>query len=82
MPLLAVPCGFVLANLEAGQPFTVRLAMPLEGTLAIEDLVYGTVQFQYDTVDDQVRGGRSAFRLDAWHQPDMPLGPHADFAEK
>ncbi len=37
-----------------GVPYTVRLAVPLDGVTAYSDLVYGDVTFENRTVDDQV----------------------------
>lgn len=39
---------------EEGLPYTVRLAVPLEGTTGYTDLVFGDVTFDNRTVDDQV----------------------------
>lgn len=41
-------------KLAAGVPHTVRLAVPLEGTTAYSDLVYGDVQVENRFIDDQV----------------------------
>jgi len=37
-----------------GQPYTVRLAVPLEGTTRYDDLVFGSVEVENRHVDDQV----------------------------
>jgi glutamyl-tRNA synthetase len=38
----------------AGEPHVVRLKVPDEGTLAIDDLVHGRIEWQVDTIEDQV----------------------------
>ena len=44
----------VQANLEAGMPFVVRLAMPLEGTTVFDDAIRGKVEYENKLIDDQV----------------------------
>ena len=39
---------------ESGQPFVVRLKVPLSGTITLNDLVRGEVTFDFSTIDDQV----------------------------
>jgi len=41
-------------RVAAGEPHTVRLAVPLEGRTACSDAVYGDISFENRTVDDQV----------------------------
>lgn len=38
----------------SGAPFTIRLAVPLEGRTTYNDLVYGEISFENRLVDDQV----------------------------
>lgn len=42
------------ARIAAGERHVIRLAMPKEGQITIEDGLRGPVQFQYSTIDDQV----------------------------
>jgi len=44
----------VQANIDAGTPFVIRLAMPLEGKTVFEDAVRGKVEYENKLVDDQV----------------------------
>ncbi|PLX69382.1 MAG: glutamate--tRNA ligase [Denitrovibrio sp.] len=44
----------VQANIDAGMPFVVRLKAPLEGTIAFEDMVRGTIETPVNMVDDTV----------------------------
>lgn len=44
----------VKANIDAGMPFVIRLAMPLEGKTVFEDAVRGNVEYENKLVDDQV----------------------------
>ncbi len=44
----------VAANLAAGEPFTVRLKVPLEGSTTFRDELRGDVTFDHTNVDDQV----------------------------
>jgi glutamyl-tRNA synthetase len=39
---------------SAGTPYTVRLAVPLEGKTTYRDLVYGEITFENKLIDDQV----------------------------
>ncbi len=49
-----LPAEEVQANLDAGQPYTVRLKVPLEGETRFIDEVRGPVTIQNAEVDDQV----------------------------
>ena len=51
----------VQANIAAGMPFVVRLAMPLEGTTVFEDAIRGKVEYENKLVDDQV-----LIKTDGW----------------
>jgi glutamyl-tRNA synthetase len=42
------------AHDAAGDPYTIRLAVPYEGTTSYDDLVFGHIAFDNRTVDDQV----------------------------
>jgi glutamyl-tRNA synthetase len=44
----------VQANVDAGMPFVVRLAMPLAGVTVFEDAVRGKVEYENRLIDDQV----------------------------
>eukprot|EP00035_Acanthoeca_spectabilis_P033570 m.24351 g.24351 ORF g.24351 m.24351 type:complete len:231 (+) comp6066_c0_seq2:60-752(+) len=45
----------VRARLEGGAAHTVRLRVPREGKMVVQDEVYGAVAFSNDGIDDQVR---------------------------
>jgi glutamyl-tRNA synthetase len=49
-----IPKGEAARRLAAGEPHTVRLAMPLEGVTVFEDKLRGRVEFQNAGIDDQV----------------------------
>ncbi|MDQ2985815.1 MAG: glutamate--tRNA ligase [Armatimonadota bacterium] len=51
----------VQANVDAGMPYVVRLAMPLEGTTVFEDAIRGKVEYENKLVDDQV-----LLKTDGW----------------
>ena len=51
----------VAANIDAGMPYVVRLAMPLEGTTVFEDAIRGKVEYENKLVDDQV-----LIKTDGW----------------
>jgi glutamyl-tRNA synthetase len=38
----------------AGEPHTIRLVVPLEGKIAVDDKLRGTVEFAVEQIDDQV----------------------------
>jgi len=44
----------VVAHLQAGTPWVVRLKMPTEGETVIRDLLRGDVRYQNGLVDDQI----------------------------
>ena len=50
----ALPPTERAARLAAGESAVIRLAMPLDGTLTITDLIRGPIQFAADTQDDPV----------------------------
>jgi glutamyl-tRNA synthetase len=47
----------------SGAPFTVRLAMPREGTIAWHDAVFGDMSWEYRLIDDQVIVKSDGFAL-------------------
>ncbi len=49
-----IPKDEALARVRAGEPHTVRLAMPLEGETAFHDLLRGEVSYANEQMDDQV----------------------------
>ncbi len=51
---LALSKEEVASRLAAGEPATIRLKMPTEGTLTHHDLIRGDVTFRYDLLDDSV----------------------------
>lgn len=44
----------IQANLDAGKPYVVRLAIPAGETIAFEDAIRGEISFESDTQDDFV----------------------------
>lgn len=44
----------VEANLASGKPYVIRQKIPLSGQTSWDDLVYGTISVNNDTLDDQV----------------------------
>ncbi len=44
----------VQKRIEAGEPYVVRLKIPLQGKVKFNDLVRGEVEFDYSLLDDQV----------------------------
>lgn len=44
----------VQRKLEAGEPYVIRMITPEEGTIVVEDIVRGRVEFNAKEVDDQV----------------------------
>ena len=44
----------VAAKIAAGEPYVVRQKMPTEGTAFFDDLVYGRIEMENATLDDQV----------------------------
>jgi glutamyl-tRNA synthetase len=42
------------ANLAAGKPFVVRMAVPIEGATTFRDELRGDITFEHSNVDDQV----------------------------
>src|SRR5688572_19192204 len=51
----------VTTNIDAGMPYVVRLAMPLEGKTVFEDAIRGKVEYENKLVDDQV-----LIKTDGW----------------
>lgn len=49
-----IPRAEAASRMAAGEPHTIRLAMPREGVTVVEDLLRGRVEFSNATVDDQV----------------------------
>lgn len=41
-------------RVEAGEPYVIRLKMPDHGTVRVDDIVRGRVEFDYATIDDSV----------------------------
>lgn len=41
-------------RVDAGEPYVIRLAIPLKGSVAFEDEIRGSVSFDWKQVDDQV----------------------------
>ncbi len=41
-------------QIEAGEPFVIRLKTPESETVVVNDLIRGTIEFDSDTIDDQV----------------------------
>lgn len=44
----------VKANLDAGKPYVIRQRIPLEGSTGWNDLVYGEITVENETLDDQI----------------------------
>lgn len=44
----------IQARLDEGAPFTIRLRMPLEGTLALEDAIHGRLEWQAEHFNDPI----------------------------
>lgn len=44
----------IQAKLDAGVPYVIRQKMPTEGITSFEDLVYGHVEVENSTLDDQI----------------------------
>lgn len=44
----------VEANLASGKPYVIRQKIPLTGQTSWDDLVYGTISVENDTLDDQI----------------------------
>ncbi len=44
----------VAARVSAGEPYTVRLAVPYEGTTRVQDALRGVIVFENSTLDDRV----------------------------
>lgn len=44
----------ILANLDAGVPFTIRMKVPDQGACAFEDLLRGRIEIEWKSVDMQV----------------------------
>ncbi|MCL2589207.1 MAG: glutamate--tRNA ligase, partial [Oscillospiraceae bacterium] len=56
----------VAAKVAAGEPYVVRQKMPMEGTAFFDDLVYGRIEMENATLDDQVllkRDGMPTYNL-------------------
>jgi glutamyl-tRNA synthetase len=50
----ALTSAQVAASEAAGEPFTVRMRVPREGTCVVFDLLRGHIEFPWDTIDMQV----------------------------
>jgi glutamyl-tRNA synthetase len=57
----SLPAEQIQANVEAGMPYVIRLAMPLEGTTTFEDAIRGKVEYENRLIDDQV-----LLKTDGW----------------
>ena len=44
----------VQEKMDAGEPYSIRLKVPLEGETRYEDLVRGTISFENQEIDDQI----------------------------
>ncbi len=51
---LTLPESEVRARIEAGNPWVIRLKVPQDQTITVEDLIRGTVHFQSNELDDKV----------------------------
>lgn len=49
-----IPPGEALKRVEAGEEFTVRMKVPMEGTCRFTDLLRGEIEKDWASVDDQV----------------------------
>lgn len=49
-----LPPEEVKAKLEAGEPYVIRQKMPSEGVTAYEDAVYGRIEIENKTLEDQI----------------------------
>lgn len=49
-----IPPAEAAARVNAGAPHTIRLKVPLEGTVGIDDLVHGRVDWDLKTIEDQI----------------------------
>ncbi|MEK7631344.1 MAG: glutamate--tRNA ligase [Patescibacteria group bacterium] len=50
----ALPTATAKQRMNQGEPHVIRFAMPKEGTITVEDLVRGKVQFARTTLEDSV----------------------------
>lgn len=44
----------IQANLDAGMPYVIRQKIPTEGTASFDDVVYGHIEVDVSTLDDQI----------------------------
>ncbi len=49
-----IPPEEATKRIEAGEPFIVRMKVPTEGTCVFEDLLRGTIEIDWEHIDDQV----------------------------
>jgi len=49
-----IPPDEAKARMRAGEPYTIRLKMPLDGVTIIKDLLRGEVSYPNEQIDDQV----------------------------
>jgi glutamyl-tRNA synthetase len=49
-----VPASDSEARAKAGEPFVIRLAVPMSGTVVVKDRLRGEVSFDWEQIDDQV----------------------------
>jgi glutamyl-tRNA synthetase len=49
-----IPAAESEARARAGEPFVIRLAVPLSGTVVVKDRLRGEVSFDWEQIDDQV----------------------------
>lgn len=49
-----IPPADARARVETGEPHTIRLKVPLEGTVGVPDLVHGNVSWDLKDVEDQI----------------------------
>jgi glutamyl-tRNA synthetase len=49
-----IPAGEATARVDAGEEFTVRMKVPLEGKCVFEDLLRGRIEKDWESIDDQV----------------------------
>ncbi len=51
---ITLPAGEVKAKLEAGEPYVIRLKVPLKDEIRFKDLVRGWVSVHSSTIDDKI----------------------------
>lgn len=50
----SIPKDEAFARIRAGEPYVIRLAMPVDGVSVVEDLLRGNVEYENALIDDQV----------------------------